>query len=196
MNSDLSPSPPKRRKVRRWLLAALVFLAILAVCVQYWHLNRTAPYRHFLAGQEAYSRGDLEAVVTAAKALQGKPGYEPHYHVLRGMLLLGNGRLMEAITEFGHGREHPDTAATAHALSGEALYKAGQFGDAARILGLAVELDPSQIDARRWLAATYYDIGVMHLAMGHLSIVAEQAPDDPRPHRLMAIIDKDFRQGG
>jgi predicted Zn-dependent protease len=46
------------------------------------------------------------------------------------------------------------------------------------------------------LAATYYDIGAMYQAMDQLRIVAEQAPDDPRPHRLMGLIDKDFQKYG
>ena len=113
-------------------------------------------------------------------------------HLLRGRGLLASGRPWEALDEFGHAKDHPDTAVSAYALSGEALYKVGQFGSAVHILDRALQLDPSQTNARRWLAATYHDIGAMDHAMQHLRVVAEQAPADPRPHRLMGLIRKDF----
>ena len=113
-------------------------------------------------------------------------------NLLKGTGLLREGQLLDALEEFGHAKDHPDTAASAYALSGEALYKAGQFGSAVHILDRALQLDPSQTNARRWLAATYHDIGAMDHAMQHLRVVAEQAPADPRPHRLMGLIRKDF----
>jgi len=113
-------------------------------------------------------------------------------HLRRGRGLLASGRLWEALDEFGRAKDHPDTAAAAYAFSGEALYKVGQFGDAVHILDRALQLDPSQTDARRWLAATYHDIGAMDHAMEQLQVVAQQAPADPRPHRLMGLIRKDF----
>jgi tetratricopeptide (TPR) repeat protein len=76
------------------------------------------------------------------------------------------------------------------------LYKARQFRDAERILTIAIKLDPSQTDARRWLAATYHDIGAMDNALKQLAVIAEQAPTDPRPHRLMGLIHKDFEAYG
>jgi tetratricopeptide (TPR) repeat protein len=39
----------------------------------------------------------------------------------------------------------------------------------------------------------YYDIGAMGHASDQLKIVAEQAPDDPRPHRTLGLIAKDFQ---
>jgi len=113
-------------------------------------------------------------------------------HLFKGSGLLREGRLLDALEEFGHAKNHPDVAASALALSGEALYKARQFGDAVRILDRALQLDPSQTDARRWLAATYHDIGAMDHALKHLQMVADQAPTDPRPHRLIGLMHKDF----
>jgi tetratricopeptide (TPR) repeat protein len=113
-------------------------------------------------------------------------------HLFKGTGLLREGRLLDALEEFGHAKDHPDTAASAYALSGEALYKAGEFGNAVHILNRALQLDPTQIDARRWLAATYHDTGAMNHALQQLHIVAQEAPTDPRPHRLMGLMHKDF----
>lgn len=192
-DNDAPPGSKPARTRWRWLLV-LVLMAVLVALARVWYLRRTAPGRHFRAALEAFERGDLDAVQTAAEALEGLPGYEPHLHLLEGMVLVRSGRLLEAIAEFGHARDHPQTRAMAYALSGEALYKAGILRDAPRILSTAVELDPSYTDARRWLAAAYFDLGAMNHAIGHLEVVAEQAPGDPRPHRLLGVIYRDFEE--
>jgi tetratricopeptide (TPR) repeat protein len=196
MNSPTSPPATKSARLGRLAILTLALLTAITGWASYHYLHHTIPERYYEAGKEAHARGDLQVVNSAADALSDKEGYEPHAHILRAMVLLRTGRLKEAIDECGHAREHPDTKPLAFALSGEALYRAGFFRDADRILSTALELDPSLIDARRLLAATYYDIGAMHQAMDHLRIVAEQAPDDPRPHRLMGLIDKDFQKYG
>jgi len=189
-NTALPTSKPAT--TRRWLLPVIVLLAAVLVSAYLGHVQRSAPARLFQAGVEAFAQNDPDAVQTAAEALQGVEGYGPHAHVLEGMILLRRGRLFEAITQFGYGKDHPDTRVLAYALSGEALYKGRQFRDAERILSTAIRLDPSQTDAHRWLAALYYDIGAMGRALEQLRAVADQAPDDPRPHRLRGLIHKDF----
>ncbi len=141
-------------------------------------------------------RAIFDAVQTAAEALRNVEPYKPHLALLEGVMLLRTGQLWDAIRKFGEGKDHPDTRVLAYTLSGEVLYKARQFRDAERILTTAIKLDPSQTDARRWLAATYHDIGAMDDAIKQLVVVAEQAPKDPRPHRLMGLIHKDFEAYG
>lgn len=147
---------------------------------------------HFRKGMEAFGQGDVEGVRAAGAALRGLDVYAPHAHLLQGRVLLRGGRLTQAIAEFGYAKDHPDTRPWACALSGEVLYKAKQFRDAQRILTTAIKLDPANTDARRWLAATYYDVGAMDHALIHLQVVAGQAPADPRPYRLMGLIYKDY----
>jgi tetratricopeptide (TPR) repeat protein len=148
----------------------------------------------FESGKEAFALGDLDAVQVAAEALQDRDDYRPHANLLEGMVLLRSGRLLEAVQHFSQATAHPDTQALAYGLSGEALYKAKRFRDAQRILLGAVELDPANTDARRWLAALDYDIGMMDHALEQLQAVAEQAPDDPRPARLRGLIYRDFEK--
>ncbi len=195
MNDQASPPSPKPGSRRRWWwlpMAVVVPVAMLAGIS--WHVHRSAPVWTFCRGMEAFAGNDLEGVGLAAEALRGVEGYEPHVRLLEGIVLLRGGRLVEAITAFGAAKDHPDIAALAYALSGEALYKARRLRDADRILTTAVELDPSQTDAHRWLAALYYDVGAMGHALEQLKIVAEQAPADPRPNRARGLIDKDFER--
>ena len=51
---------------------------------------------------------------------------------------------------------------------------------------------PDNVDAHRLLSAKYYDFGSLQLAMKHCQRISELAPQDPRPHRLMGLISKDF----
>ena len=185
-----SDSHPKRSPW--WLWFFLVLLAAVLGPGRAWRAYRTGPDRCFHAGLAAFAANDLDGVQSAVEGLRGCAGHEPQEHLLQGMLLLRNGRLLQAIEEFGFAKDHPQTAAQAHLLSGEALYRGKDFQNAPRVLAKALELDPSLTDARRWLAALYYDIGAMALAREQLLKVAEEAPADPRPLRLLGLIDKDF----
>ncbi len=151
-----------------------------------------AGQRHFQTGLRAYAGGDAKAVRQAADALTPLSALRPHGQLLQGLALLLGGQLREAIERFGEAREHPETRVLAYTLSGEVLYKTQQFRDAERILTVALQLAPDNTDARRWLAATYHDIGAMDDAVRQLEIIARQDPRDPRPHRLMGLIHKDF----
>lgn len=194
MNDRPSQARPKLGKARWWLWPAVVLLSLALGLTHCWYSLWTAPSRQFRAGVEAFKAGDLDKVQVCAESLRGLEKYEPHVHLLEGMVLLRRGRPVEAIVEFGHARDHPHTRALAYGLSGEALYSTKQFRDALPILTTALELDPSQTDARRFLASTYFDIGAMNHAIAELRVVAKQAPDDPRPNRLTALIYKDFEQ--
>ena len=79
-------------------------------------------------------------------------------------------------------------------MLGEAFNTLGRYHEAEQVLLEAIAVDPSNIEARRWLAASYYDIGAVDLAMEQLAIVSQQAPDDPRPNRLRGLIQKDFER--
>ncbi len=190
-NEPAGEPRPRRRVVRMLLIPGAVGLVVLIGLGRYEYALRVAPDRQFHAALAALANNDLDGVRAAAEALQDVDAYEPHRRLLAGVVLLKNDRLYEAIAAFGFARDHPETRVLACTLSGEALYKAKQFRDAQRMLTDAIRLDPQQTDAHRWLAATYYDIGAMNHAIRHLAVVAQQAPRDPHPHRLMGLIHKD-----
>jgi tetratricopeptide (TPR) repeat protein len=196
MNEQAFPKRKAPRRIYRKLFSVLILLALFAGLAFYWSSQRRPFAWHFSAGVDAFARKDLDRVQVAVEVFQDVDGYEPHLRLFEGMVLLRSGRLFDAIETFGHARDHPDTRALAYGLSGEALYKAGVFRDALHILATAIELDPSQTDARRWLAALYYDVGAMGHALKQLEAVAEAAPEDPRPHRLMGLIHKDYERYG
>jgi tetratricopeptide (TPR) repeat protein len=146
----------------------------------------------FQNGLEAVRRNDWKAVQAAAQSLRAVDGYERHLALLEGILLKRDGRFSEALALLGHARRHPDTVAMAYRHSGEILYQTKQLGPAQRVLSAALTLDPDATDARRFLAATYFDTGAMDDAVKELETIVRQTPDDSRPHRLLALIYKDY----
>lgn len=146
----------------------------------------------FQSGLEAVRRNDWETVRAAAWNLRTVEGYECHWALLEGILLKRDGRFSEALALLGQARRHADTVTTAYCHSGEILHRTKQFGTAQRVLSAALTLDPGATDVRRWLAATYYDLGAMDHAVKELKTIVQQAPDDSRPHRLLAMIYKDY----
>ncbi|MFM7059541.1 MAG: tetratricopeptide repeat protein [Planctomycetota bacterium] len=77
-------------------------------------------------------------------------------------------------------------------LSGEAFYRAGQLADARQALSTLLAEAPDCVDAHRWLASTWYDLGANIPAIHHLTEVTRLAPDDYRPHWLMGVMYRDF----
>jgi tetratricopeptide (TPR) repeat protein len=148
--------------------------------------------RLFEEGLKAHAYRDVSRIATAADGLARLKDFQPHAALLRGMVAQAAGRLREAIDAYGAARDQPETQVFAYTLSGEVLYKMKQFGDAERLLLMATQLDPLHTDAHRWLAAIYHDTGANDHARLELHTVIEQAPHDPRPHRLMGLMYKDF----
>ena len=150
--------------------------------------------RIYRTGVEAMTRDDLGSVQVAAEALTGLEEAQPQRHILEGFVLMRSGRLPDAVAEFLQSREDPRTAGLANTLAGEALYRNRQFGAAIEALSTATRLDNSLTDAHRRLGAIFYDIGAAGPAERELRIVSEQAPDDPRPHRILGLMYKDIME--
>ncbi len=188
--------PARRRRRLGWrlgvVLAAVLLVGAASAAGYVWYWNR--PEQQFARALEAVRHGQWEAVRGYAEALARAPGYEPHTHFLRGVLLVESGKPFAALAEFGHSVEHGDLRVATLTLSGRALYEARRWADAARLLRQAVEADPQAVEAHRYLALSYYALGLNRQCTMHLLRVAELAPDDPRPHRLLASMHKDFQE--
>ena len=78
-------------------------------------------------------------------------------------------------------------------LLGRTYYSQGRHLEAINVFRTLLDESPEQLDARRLLAASLYDIGAMDPAMVQLALIAQRDPADPRPHRLRGLIQKDFR---
>ena len=187
---------PKSSSLRRWVrwCVALTLLLGAALGVRHWLSSNSAADELFQQGLVAFRESRLDELYHCAAALAAFPGYEPHGQLLEGMLHLHRGELQQALNRFWNARHHDQTRQLAFSLSGEAFYKMGNLREALRVLSVAVQADPDNVDAHRWMAAACYDIGAMDHALHHLKRVAELAPDDARPNRLSGLIHKDFER--
>ncbi len=73
-------------------------------------------------------------------------------------------------------------------LAGECLFKLGQFDRAEPLLIQLVAEHPDEVDAHRFLAAMFYDLGAPDLALRALDQVVRLKPLDYRPHHLAGTI--------
>jgi tetratricopeptide (TPR) repeat protein len=98
------------------------------------------------------------------------------------------------IDELAKLQDRPQFQARAQTLIGEAWYYLGRHVEAQTALHQALEADPTAIDAHRWLAASYYDMGAVPGALHHLNRTAELDPSDYRPLRLLGLVHKDYER--
>lgn len=72
----------------------------------------------------------------------------------------------------------------AHNILGAAFTRVGRAPEAARQFQLALAIDPGNVNARYNLVFALVKAGDLNAAAGHLKLVVEAYPNDPRPHNL------------
>lgn len=160
-------------------------IALVALCCH------ESPGQRLKRALHAMDVADWERLQYQHAALKNVRGYESQAGLLAGALRLQAGELDSALDELEFAAVHPDTSVRALVLAGEALYAKDNFHLAERTLRAAVTIDPDCIEAHRWLATAYYDIGLMNEALAHFQRVADLDPSDPRPHRIMGVLRMD-----
>lgn len=181
------------KSASRMLTVITVALALVASGA-YWYWFR--PAHRFELGLAALRERDLERVQYELQFLDSRPDYGPHVSLLEGAtLLLANepGAAYRALT---YSVEHPDTRMYGALLLGECHYKLGRFRAAESAWLGVLNQHPYQTDAYRWLAAAYYDQGMMAKAVTALQRLAQIDQTDPRANRLLGLIHADFGQHG
>jgi tetratricopeptide (TPR) repeat protein len=130
-------------------------------------------------------------VLRESRRLIGTPGYEPQGRLLVGLLFARSGRAVAALQELQHAARSEVTAVEAMTAAAECYYSLGRYVEASDVARTALARDAQALDARRWLAAAYYDLGAMDMAAAELEYISTSAPGDARPERLLGLIDKD-----
>jgi tetratricopeptide (TPR) repeat protein len=176
-------------KARWWALGATFLVMLAAIGAGWWYHDR--PERRFIRGWEAFERGDAITAFQESRALLSSEAFQPHAHLLAGALLLRSGKPAEALAELSLANGHADTSLKALVLAAEGYYALSRFGEAAQAARGALEREPDSIDARRWLALAYYDLGAGQMAAEQLQVLAQADPADAGPHRMLGLIEKD-----
>lgn len=139
----------------------------------------------------ALARHDWEELQYLETSLTGRWEFEPSRHLVRASLELNRREFVAAHKDLRLAAADRTARPYAWLLAGECLYAQNRFREAELNFKYAIELDKNLAEAHRWLAISYYDIGLMNEAVLHLNRVAELDPHDPRPHRVIAVIHLD-----
>jgi tetratricopeptide (TPR) repeat protein len=186
---------PKVRRSWRLILAGIVVAsALAAVFAASHHYAPPSPQEKYRAAIAALDRRDWKLVRGYVRELKSSQGTSAESHFLRGAMLLEKGFWHPAIDELDQARQKPDLAIESLTLIGQAWYRLGRHIEAQAALKLVLKQEPDNVDAHRWLAASYYDLGAVGDALLHLQRTADLDPVDPRPLRLLGLIHKDFGQ--
>ena len=154
--------------------------------------NVELPMTRVTRATQALNAGDLKTVENEIKALMAVKGGDAYAKYIAGLALMRENKYAEALNAFGGAVQNPDLAADTMTRSGEALVYINQRAEAENLLLQALTINPEQVDAHRWLASLYYDMGAHDHAAAHLRQITELAPDDYRPYRLLGLMNKDF----
>ncbi len=120
------------------------------------------------------------------------PNYQVHVLILEAALLNKAQKYAEALSQLDALPGDVQLRSWTLVAQGEALVGLGRPLEAQKLLQQAVQLSSQNVDAHRWLAVIYYDLGAVNHAEYHLKQVATLAPYDPRPWRLLGLMNKDY----
>lgn len=187
------------------LLAGLVGAVLVLVFCGRWYFQ-SLPDSKLAWGRELIRQGKYEEAKRVAAKLNGE-GLTDHARLLRGLVLFslaggGNnpdsvgpeeaGLYQQALSQFDQIEAKGELRLEAAIRAGQALLALKEFAAAEPLFRFVADQKPDSIDARRGLAAVYYDLGAMSHAAEQLLEVARLDPEDGRPHRLLGLIAKDM----
>ena len=142
-------------------------------------------------GREALIEGDRVRVLEIAEQLLKTAGLEPEGNLLKGLILARAGKRDEAIVCLQRAAINPKLAVEANTITARCCYESGRYLHAIDAALHALQQDPHALDARRWLASAYYDLGAVSEATTEMEHISAHDPTDARPDRLLGLIAKD-----
>ena len=193
--SDLKTRPKGFLRIWKGIvgitLVAATAMAIVAASHFYEFGSSDKKFKQALA---AVDRGDWNSASRYARELEASQPGSPQSRFVRGAILLGKGFCYPALDELAKAKADEQLETAALTLMGEAWYRLGRYLEAQAALEKVLKYQPDSLEANRWLAATYYDLGIIDKASIHLQKTSELDLTDPRPNRLLGLIHKDFEQ--
>lgn len=193
--SAAKPSGLGWLRFRRRLLGVVALAALSAIAFVALRRFAIGPAEDKLeAAIEALNQGDWGLARKCARELKSTRRLAPQAHFLQGAILLQKGYCYPALDVLEKVPRDSALKQRALVLAGQAWYRLGRHVEAQTVLLQSLESDPDSAEAHRWLAASYYDLGAIRAALEHLERTAVLDAADPRPHRLMGLIYKDYER--
>jgi tetratricopeptide (TPR) repeat protein len=168
-----------------------------------WYYHSDAEYR-LRYGQRCLRNGDNDHAKEIGLLLEAD-GHRDQAALLRGeglfleakshadadKLDLAGPLLGAALIEFNKIRDKGALRREAAVTMGKCYLYMKNLHEAEKAFNFVLGEDKTVVDAHRGLASIYFDQGAMSRATFHLQNWAELDPQDGRPYRLMAFIDKE-----
>lgn len=146
----------------------------------------------FQQGLQGIRTRDAEEIRTALAGLEPNSNQPDRVQLLQGALHLLTDNPQLALQDFAQLDPQGPWRDPLLTLTGEALYRNGKLDEAQHCLLLAVQDNPDNVDALRWLATVDYDLGDIDQTLQLLREVSRVAPEDDRPHHMQGAIYRDF----
>lgn len=176
---------------RTWFLIAGALILSTGTAAVLWLRQPSFSFDTLVV---AADNGDLSTVAPAVRRLRNSKTESAQADVLEAILLLRGGRVEKALSLLAGVDQEGPLRHIVMQYAGESLHRLQRLGEAARILEVLVREQPDNVEAHRWLGATWYDLGAYNAAIVELEAVVRLAPDDYRPHHLLGIMYADFEQ--
>jgi tetratricopeptide (TPR) repeat protein len=192
-NASCNSCEAPRASRRAWLALGALMTVGTIVGSFFWSKPVDLSER-FQTGLEAVQRGDWKTVRLCVHRLLQDDEHRANAAVLQAYEQLAFGQSEEAFVTFSQATTDPDTRELAYHEAATILYEAGQFSRTILMCRQVLAWNSARTDSQRLLAAAYYDIGAMVSAINTLKVVAEQQPNDHRPHYMEASILHDFER--
>ena len=176
---------------RYWLLIATLAVLTCGTVAVLMLRQPSLSIDRLVAAADA---GDLDVVTPAIRRYRAQTDGKPSADLLEAILLLRGGRLEKSLSLLANIDQEGPLRHLVMRFAGECLHRLQRLGEAARILEVLVREQPDNVEAHRWLGATWYDLGAYNAAIAELEAVTRLAPEDYRPHHLLGIMYADFEQ--
>jgi predicted Zn-dependent protease len=151
-----------------------------------------APSQRFADALAALERGEVDDLDGTFQALEHAPDLAGHVRVLDAAVSVKSGRPEAAISKLARVEPTGDLRRPVLFYTAQALYQQKRLVEAEGLLRLLTTEFPDDADAFRWLGIVEYDLGAFDSARSTLLRLAELAPNDFRPHRLLGLMHLDF----
>ena len=178
------------------VLMASIVLGVVAATGVYWLLTSgdSGPEEQFALAIRSLDEGESGQALRAIEALERHPGYENHVSLLDGMVMARSRRWDDALSHLASVPPTGELRLPLIRTAAECLYQTKRLSEAEQLLKVLLLEEPDNVDARRWLAAVYYDLGAFQLARQYLYELIEMVPDDYAPHHMLGMMHRDFEE--
>jgi tetratricopeptide (TPR) repeat protein len=167
---------------------ALASITLAAAITGGYYLNQPDPNAIYLEGRKAVDLNQWALVRDKSEVLRNFADHASHRALLRAFAFKSRGQMETALVEFSKAQSHPATREESYFQGGSICYELKQYRDCIQLLRQVLKWNPEHFKAHQLLAAAYYDIGSMGMALESLKNVIRLRPDDFRPHYLQGTI--------